>query len=514
MPDRDRILELDGSSLTLDELRRFESDRPRVRLAASARARMTASEATVRETVASGRVAYGINTGFGAFANRVIPAAKTQKLQLNLVRSHACGVGEPLPPALVRRMLLLKANALAAGFSGVRPLVVEALVALLEADVLPVIPSQGSVGASGDLAPLAHLTLALIGEGEAIAPAARDGDERRVLDGVEVLHAVGLEPLELQAKEGLALLNGTQLSLSLALDGLFRAEALLDAAVVCCALTVEGLAGSHAPFDERIQQASRLPGQIEAAGRIRALLAGDSEIRRSHENCERVQDPYAVRCMPQVYGAVEHTLRHAREVLGAAINGVSDNPLIFGDDVLSGGNFHAEPVGFISDFLAIAVAEIASTSERRIDLLDRRVNPNLNMFLAAEPGLESGFMIAHVTAAALVSENKTYAHPASVDSLPTSAGQEDHVSMAPWAGRKLLRICENTARVLGVELLAAAHALDSMRPLTTTADLERVHAAVRAIAPYRPADHRLDRDIERLARLVESGALSVHVARG
>jgi len=513
MPERDRILELDGSSLALDALRRFESERPRVRLAAAARDRMTASEATVRETVASGRVAYGINTGFGAFANRVIPAAKTQKLQLNLVRSHACGVGEPLPPALVRRMLLLKANALAAGYSGVRPLVVEALLALLDADVLPVIPAQGSVGASGDLAPLAHLTLALIGEGEATAPAAGGDTARRALDGVEVMRAVGLEPLELQAKEGLALLNGTQLSLSLALDGLFRAEALLDAAVVCCALTVEGLAGSHAPFDERIQQASRLPGQIEAARRIRALLAGDSEIRRSHENCERVQDPYAVRCMPQVYGAVEHTLRHAREVLGTAINGVSDNPLIFGDDVLSGGNFHAEPVGFISDFLAIAVAEIASTSERRIDLLDRRVNPNLNMFLAAEPGLESGFMIAHVTAAALVSENKTYAHPASVDSLPTSAGQEDHVSMAPWAGRKLLRICENTARVLGVELLAAAHALDSMRPLTSTADLERVHAAVRAIAPYRPADHRLDRDIERLARLVESGALSAHVAQ-
>jgi histidine ammonia-lyase len=513
MPERDRILELDGSSLTLDELRRFESERPSVRLAAAARERMTASEATVRETVVSGRVAYGINTGFGAFANRVIPAAKTQKLQLNLVRSHACGVGEPLAAPLVRRMLLLKANALAAGFSGVRPVVVETLLALLNADVLPVVPAQGSVGASGDLAPLAHLTLALIGEGEATARSHPEGEERHALEGAEVLRSVGLEPLELQAKEGLALLNGTQLSLALALEGLFRAEHLLDAAIVCCALTVEGLAGSHAPFDERIQQASRLPGQIEAARRIRSLLASDSEIRRSHENCERVQDPYAVRCMPQVYGAVEHTLRHAREVLAAALNGVSDNPLIFGDDVLSGGNFHAEPVGFISDFLAIAVAELASTSERRIDLLDRRVNPNLNMFLASEPGLESGFMIAHVTAAALVSENKTYAHPASVDSLPTSAGQEDHVSMAPWAGRKLLRICENTAHVLGVELLAATHALDSMLPLTTTAELQRVHAAVRAIAPYRPADHRLDRDIARLAELVESGALSAHVDR-
>jgi histidine ammonia-lyase len=501
-------LDIDGASLTLEQLRRFERERPRVRLAGAARQRMQQSAATVAATVESGRVAYGINTGFGAFANRVIPAQKTRKLQLNLVRSHACGVGEPLAPALVRRMLLLKANNLAAGFSGVRPLVVDALLALLNADVLPVIPAQGSVGASGDLAPLAHMALALIGEGEATIPATADTGPRLVRAGPAVLRAAAVEPLELQAKEGLALLNGTQLSLALALDGLFRAESLLDASVVCCAMTVEGLAGSHVPFDDRIQQASRLPGQIEAARRIRALLDSDSEIRRSHENCERVQDPYAVRCMPQVFGAVEHTLRHARDVLGAAINGVSDNPLIFGEDVLSGGNFHAEPIGFVSDFLAIAVAELASTSERRIDLLDRRVNPNLNMFLATEPGLESGFMMAHVTAAALVSENKTYAHPASVDSLPTSAGQEDHVSMAPWAGRKLGRICDNTARVLGVELLAAAHALDSLRPLTTTVELQRVHAAVREQVPYQPDDHRLDRDIAHLASLVESGRLS------
>ena len=511
MPETGTPLELDGSALTLGQLRRFEAERPTVAIAPAARERMEASVAAVEATVASGRVAYGINTGFGAFANRVIPAAKTRRLQLNLVRSHACGVGEPLPGPLVRAMMLLKANALAAGYSGVRPRVVDTLLALLNAGVVPVVPAQGSVGASGDLAPLAHLALALIGEGEAHAPGA-DGT-RTPVEGAEVLRAAGVEPVELQAKEGLALLNGTQLSLALALDGLFRAERLLDAAVVCCALTVEGLAGSHAPFDARVHEVSRLPGQVAAARRIRALLAGDSEIRRSHENCERVQDPYAVRCMPQVYGAVEHTLEHARDVLGRAINGVSDNPLIFGEDVISGGNFHAEPVGFISDFLAIAVAELASTSERRIDLLDRRVNPNLNMFLAAEPGLESGFMMAHVTAAALVSENKTYAHPASVDSLPTSAGQEDHVSMAPWAGRKLLKVCDNTARVLGIELLAAAHALDAMSPLTTTPGLQRVHAAVRGIAPYRPADHRLDRDIERHARFVDAGALSAHVPR-
>ena len=511
MPD-DATLELDGSSLTLEQLRRFERVRPVVQLAESARGAMVDSESAVAATVASGRVAYGINTGFGAFANRVIPAPKTRKLQLNLVRSHACGVGDPLPAELVRRMLLLKANSLAAGFSGTRPLVVEALLALLNKDVLPVIPAQGSVGASGDLAPLAHLTLALIGEGEATLPGAEAGASTRLsVSGPEVLEAAGIAALELQAKEGLALLNGTQLSLALALEGLFRAERLLDASSVCCAMTVEGLAGSHVPFDDRIQQVSRLPGQVVAARRIRALLESDSEIRRSHENCERVQDPYAVRCMPQVFGAVEHTLTHAREVLAAAINGVSDNPLIFGEDVLSGGNFHAEPIGFVSDFLSIAVAELASTSERRTDLLDRRVNPNLNMFLASEPGLESGLMMAHVTAAALVSENKTYAHPASVDSLPTSAGQEDHVSMAPWAGRKLLRICDNTTRVLAIELLAAVHALDCMQPLKTTTELQAVHAQVRERVPYRPADHRLDRDIAGVAQLVDSGALSAHL---
>jgi histidine ammonia-lyase len=500
---RKSALEIDGNRLTLARLREFESRRPVVRLAAAARRRMQVSADAVRRAVDEGEVSYGINTGFGAFANRVIPAAKTRKLQLNLIRSHACGVGEPLAAPLVRRMLLLKANSLAAGHSGARPLLADLLLGLLNADVLPVVPSQGSVGASGDLAPLAHIGLALIGEGEA-----RRADE--TLSGEAVTRSAGFEPLSLQAKEGLALLNGTQLSLALALEGLFQAERLLDASIVAGALSVEGLAGSHAPYDERIQAVSRLPGQIAVARKLRALLT-DSEIRRSHEHCERVQDPYAVRCMPQVFGAVEHTLEHARRVLGAAVNGVSDNPLIFGRDILSGGNFHAEPIGFVSDFLAIAVAELGSMSERRIDLLDRRVNPNLNMFLANEPGLESGFMMAHVTAAALVSENKTLAHPASVDSLPTSAGQEDHVSMAPWAGRKLLTICANAARVLGIELLAAAQAVDAMRPLTTTPELQRVHALVREHVPERAHDHRLDRDIECLAGLVAAGVWSAFV---
>jgi len=494
---RRATLTIDGTRLTLTQLRDFEARRPRVRIAPAALKRMQRSAATVRRTVASDQVAYGINTGFGAFANRRIPAAKTRRLQLNLVRSHACGVGAPLAAPLVRRMLLLKANALAAGHSGVRPLVVETLLALLEADVLPVIPVQGSVGASGDLAPLAHLALALVGEGEA------DQAGRR-LEGPAVLAATGREALVLEAKEGLALLNGTQLSLVLALQGLFEAEALFDASIAAGALSVEGLAGSYAPFDERVHAASCLPGQVESAHRLRAWLS-DSEIHRSHEHCDRVQDPYAVRCMPQVFGAVRHALDHAQAVLGAALNGVTDNPLIFGNDVVSGGNFHAAPIGFIADYLAIAVADLASIAERRIDLLDRRVNPNLNMFLAAEPGLESGFMIAHVTAAALVSENKTLAHPASVDSIPTSAGQEDHVSMAPWAGRKLLAICANARRVLAIELLAAARAVECLKPLATTPPLQRLLAAVRERVPARSEDHRLDRDIETLAEFIESG---------
>ena len=495
--------QLTGRNVTLEMLAQFERSRPRVSLSADALERVTASHDAVAAAVAAGRVSYGITTGFGAFANRQIPAHKVKELQLNLVRSHSCGVGEPLAPHLVRRILLLKANNLAAGHSGVRPVVIETLLALLNHDVLPVIPARGSVGASGDLAPLAHLALALIGEGEA-----QQGERR--LSNRQVLEAARVTPLELEAKEGLALLNGTQLSTALAVEGTLGAQNLLDASISVGALTVDALAGSYTPFDARIHAARGLRGQIDVAERFRRLLT-DSDINRSHENCDRVQDPYAVRCMPQVLGAVADTIEHARVVLGGECNGVSDNPLIFGEDILSGGNFHGAPLGFVSDFLGIAVAELASMSERRTDLLDRRVNPNLNMFLTSEPGVESGFMIAHVTAAALASENKTLAHPASVDSIPTSAGQEDHVSMAPWAGHKLLRICENTVQVLAIELLGAAHAIDSMRPLRSTPLLEQLHALVRARVPFNPKDHRLDRDIAQLADLVRSGAVAEFV---
>lgn len=492
------VLTLGNGPLGLDALRHWERTRSNVELAASARARMAASVATVRRVIESGRASYGINTGFGAFANARISTPQLTQLQYNLVRSHSCGVGAPLAPELVRRIMLLKASSLAIGVSGIRAEVVDTLLALLRADVLPVIPGRGSVGASGDLAPLAHLALALIGEGEAM-------QGTTLLEGPEVLAAAGCAPVRLEAKEGLALLNGTQLSTALALEGLFRAETLLSTAITAGALSVEGLAGSYTPFDDRIHAARGLPPQREAAARLRALLS-NSEIHSSHVDCDRVQDPYAVRCMPQVFGAVAATLAHARSVLEAEANGVSDNPLVFADDVLSGGNFHAAPVGFVADFMAIAVAELGNMSERRIDLLARRVNPNLKMFLTDEPGVESGFMIAHVTAAALASENKTLAHPASVDTIPTSAGQEDHVSMAPWAGHKLLATCDNTGTVLAIELLAAAHAIDEQHPLCTTPPLTAMHARIREHAPFIRGDRRLDRDISRIASMVREGA--------
>lgn len=493
-------LELTGHDLSLDDLRRFDTQRPRVVLADAARARMQTSVDTVQNVIRTGRVSYGINTGFGALAKQRIDAAQVVDLQYNLVRSHACGVGEPLDATLTRRLMLLKANSLAVGVSGIRPEVLDVLLALLNADVLPLIPGKGSVGASGDLAPLAHLALALIGEGEAL-----HGD--RQLEGAAVLQAAGQTPVTLQAKEGLALLNGTQLSAALAIEGLFQAQTLLGTAVTAGALSVEALAGSYSPFDARIHAVRRMPGQIRVAAAFRSLLT-DSAIHQDHANCDRVQDPYALRCMPQVLGAVSDTLDHAARLLTEELNSVSDNPLIFDADVLSGGNFHAEPLAFLADFLAVAVAELGSMSERRIDLMLRQVNPELPMFLTATPGVESGYMIAHVTAAALASENKTLAHPASVDSIPTSAGQEDHVSMAPWAGHKLLAICTNTARVLAIELLAAGVGLDVRQPLTTTPELAPVHQALRGLVPAHQGDRRLDRDIADVSAAVLDGRFS------
>ena len=490
-------LVLDGASLTLDSLAAWERNRQPVKLADDASERMSANQAFVRKAIDEDRTCYGINTGFGAFARQRISAENVIALQYNLVRSHACGVGEPLAPHLVRRLMLLKANSLAVGHSGIRPQVVKVMLDLLNNDILPVIPERGSVGASGDLAPLAHLALALIGEGEAM-----QGTKR--LEGADVLKAAGHEPIELAAKEGLALLNGTQLSAALALEGLFRGRHLLRTAIVAGAMSVEGLAGSFSPFDARIHEVRRMPGQIAVAEQFRNLLT-DSDIHDSHAGCDRVQDPYALRCMPQVFGAAWDTLDHVASKLELELNSVSDNPLIFDGDVISGGNFHAEPIAFLSDFMAIALTELGSMSERRSDLLVRKVNPKLEMFLVASPGLESGYMIAHVTAAALASENKTLAHPASVDTIPTSAGQEDHVSMAPWAGLKLARIADNLSRILAIELMAAGVAIDQMAPLTTTKPLQAQHARLREFVAKHEGDRRLDIDIEALAAKIDAG---------
>lgn len=493
-------IELDGRSLTLQVLANDARKAKHFSLAPDAHVRLGESARQVAAAAQGEAAVYGVNTGFGAFANKRIDRDSIERLQLNLVRSHACGVGEPLPDPIVRRMMILKANSLATGCSGVRPEVIDALLAFVEHRVIPLVPWRGSVGASGDLAPLAHLALALIGEGEA-----HHGG--RTLRGPDVNAAAGVAPLKLAAKEGLAILNGTQLSCALAIEGLFAAQNVLASSIAAGALTIEALAGSHAPFDARIHDARGLPGQIEVAHRFRSWLV-DSEIHRSHADCDRVQDPYAVRCMPQVLGAFADTLAHARSVLEREANAATDNPLVFGEDIVSGGNFHAAPVGYVADFMAIAVADAASISERRIDLLDRRVNPRLTMFMADKPGLESGFMIAHVAAAALASSVKTLAHPASVDSIPTSAGQEDHVSMAPWAGEKLLQICARVEEVLAIEFLAAAQAIDRMRPLKTSSPLEALHARIREKAPFRAEDHRLDADIAVIVALVRSGSLA------
>jgi len=499
-----KTLALSGADLKLATLRGFDAARPQVELTAGARTAMQASADTVRRVIDTDQVCYGINTGFGALARQRISRDRLTQLQYNLVRSHACGVGDPLPPSVVRRILLLKANSLAVGCSGIRPEVVETLLALLNHDVLLLIPAKGSVGASGDLAPLAHMALALIGEGEA-------HHQGKLLQGEAVLKAASVKPVQLEAKEGLALLNGTQVSAALAIQGLFGARTALLSSIVLGALTVEAMAGSYSPFDARIHRVRNMPGQIQVAELFRALLTG-SDIWREHQGCDRVQDPYALRCMPQVYGAAWDTLKHVADMLERELNSVSDNPLIFGNDVLSGGNFHAEALGFVSDFMAIAATEMGNIAERRIDLLLKQINPRLSMFLAKDPGLESGFMIAHVTAAALASENKTLAHPASVDTIPTSAGQEDHVSMAPWAGVKLGMILDNLFRILAIEALASAEALDAQRPLKTTLQLEPVHTAIRRVAPEAKGDRRLDKDIARLAELISGGTLLAETA--
>jgi histidine ammonia-lyase len=461
-----------------------------------------AGAAAIQTVLARDVPVYGINTGFGRLASVRIPASDLARLQRNLVLSHACGVGESLPGRVVRLAMALKIASLAQGASGVRWETVQRLLDLLEHDLIPVVPGQGSVGASGDLAPLAHLSAALIGEGAILV----EGVAR---PAAEALAAAGLAPLQLGPKEGLALLNGTQVSTALALAGLFEAERLFQSALVTGALSTDAAKGSDAPFDPRIHDVRRHRGQIEAARALRELMAG-SAIRASHVvNDDRVQDPYCLRCQPQVMGACLDLLRQAGGTLETEANGVTDNPLVFVDsgEVLSGGNFHAEPVAFAADMIALALCEIGSLAERRIAMLVDPTLSGLPAFLVAKPGLNSGFMIPQVTAAALVSENKQRAMPASVDSIPTSANQEDHVSMATHGARRLMAMTENARNVVAIEWLAAAQGCDFHAPLRSSAPLERVRALLRGRVPHLDEDRLLAPEIATAAGLVTSGDL-------
>ena len=494
---------LQPGALTLADLRAAWASHFPIALASDAAAPIAASAALVKTIVDKGDPAYGINTGFGILAKAHIPNDQLEQLQRNLILSHAVGTGELISDAVVRLILLTKIGSLARGYSGVRPIIIDTLIALYNAGINPAIPVQGSVGASGDLAPLAHMTLAMIGVG----PVRYNG---QIMDAAEALAAAGIEPVTLAAKEGLALINGTQVSTALALHGLFMAERLVEAAMVTGALSIDAARGSDAPFDARIHAVRGQPGQIAAAAIYRELVKG-SAIRASHlVGDERVQDPYSLRCQPQVMGAVMDLVANASRTLLIEANAVTDNPLLFPDDgaILSGGNFHAEPVAFAADTLALAIAEIGALSERRIALLIDANLSGLPAFLVREPGLNSGFMIAHVTAAALASENKSLAHPASVDSLPTSANQEDHVSMATFAARRLAQMAHNTSVIVGIELLAASQGIEFHRPLASSGHLEHVHARLRTRVAAFDADRFFAPDIEAARLMVMNGELS------
>ena len=490
--------------LSLAELRAIWAGRDSVSLDAADYKRIEDSAAAVQRALATGEALYGINTGFGKLASKRIEPAQLEQLQRNLVLSHAVGVGPDLPERVVRLAMAIKIVTLAAGRSGVRRGVVDMLMKLLAANALPIIPAQGSVGASGDLAPLAHMSCALIGEGEVRL----NGEKIAARDALKM---IGAEPVTLGPKEGLALLNGTQISTALGLDALFRAQDVFEAALVAGAMSVDAMKGTDGPFDARIQEARGQKGQIEVATRLRELMAG-SAIRESHRSGdERVQDPYSMRCQPQVMGACLDVLNSAAATLEIEANAVTDNPLVFAEDdaILSGGNFHAEPVAFAADMISMAVAEIASLSERRVAILIDPVLSGLPAFLVKEGGLNSGFMILQVTAAALVSENKTLAHPASVDTIPTSANQEDHVSMATFAGRKAGDIATNAANVVAIELLAAAQGLDFHAPLQTSPALQSAYALIRGASATLDQDRSLAPDLARVRGLIEAGVFSM-----
>jgi histidine ammonia-lyase len=500
-----QTLKLIPGKLTLVDLRAVWTAPGALALDPAAYPAIDAASQAVQDIVAKGDAAYGINTGFGLLAKTRIPDEKLEQLQRNLILSHSVGTGDLMSDHVVRLLMLTKIGSLARGFSGIRRLVIDTLIALYNANIMPAIPVKGSVGASGDLAPLSHMTLAILGVG----PVRVNGE---LMEAADALKAAGIAPVVLAAKEGLALINGTQASTALALHGLFMAERLLEAGMVTGSLSLDAAKGSDSPFDARIHEVRGQPGQIAAASIYRQLVS-NSAIRASHlVGDERVQDPYCLRCQPQVMGACMDLIGNAGRTLLIESNAVTDNPLLFQNDgvpvVVSGGNFHAEPVAFAADTLALAIAEIGSISERRVSLLIDATLSGLPPFLVRDPGVNSGFMIAHVTAAALASENKSHAHPASVDTIPTSANQEDHVSMATFAARRLDEMAHNTAAILGIELLAAAQGIDFHRPLKTSPQLEYVHAQLRAKVPFFDADRFFAPDIEAAKQMVLKGELS------
>ncbi|MDC9582547.1 histidine ammonia-lyase [Xenorhabdus sp. PR6a] len=495
--------------MTLEELRHVYQHPVHIRLDEQCVPAIENSVACVNRIISENRTAYGINTGFGLLANTRIAAQDLEELQRSIVLSHAAGVGEPLPDDIVRLIMVLKINSLARGYSGIRLDVIEGLIALVNADVYPCIPGKGSVGASGDLAPLAHMSLLLLGEGQA-----RYRGEW--LPAKAALEKAGLKPISLVAKEGLALLNGTQASTAFALKGLFAAQDLLASAVVCGALSVEAALGSRKPFDARIHDARGQKGQIDVAALYRWVLEEQSGISQSHNNCPKVQDPYSLRCQPQVMGACLTQIRHAADVIMVEANAVSDNPLVFTeeDEVISGGNFHAEPVAMAADNLALALAEMGSLSERRIALLMDSNMSQLPPFLVENSGVNSGFMIAQVTAAALASENKALAHPSSVDSLPTSANQEDHVSMAPAAGRRLWEMADNVRGILAIEWLTACQGMDFRHGLKSSPVLEKARHILRDKVAHYDKDRFFAPDIDAAIQLLAEQQLSALLPAG
>ena len=502
-------LHIDGNDLTLEDVREVAVDRRAVLLSADAREVVDRARAVVDQIVIGNKVAYAITTGVGKLSDVRIMGDQIRELQVNLVRSHAFGVGAPLPVAETRAMMILRANSLAKGHSGVRAIIIDTLCEMLNRGVTPFVPSQGSVGASGDLAPLAHLALSLIGEGECL-----DSNDGRI-PAAEALKRAQIKPLVLEAKETISLINGTQAMLAVGTLALLAAEILVDTADVLGGLSCDALKGTDAAFDERIHNARPHNGQLKSAANLRRMLEG-SQIRESHRECGRVQDAYSLRCIPQVHGAVRDTLAHCRSVFETEANSAVDNPLVFitdpkndQGDVISGGNFHGEPLAFALDFLAIALSALAGISERRIE---RLVNPALSEglppFLAPGAGLNSGFMMPQVTAAALVSENKVLAHPASVDSITTSGNKEDYVSMGMTAALKLKRVVENTRNVLAIEAMAVAQALDFLAPLKSSKRGQQAHAAIRSVCTAIEKDRVMYTDVARTADLIATGRIA------